>query len=131
MDEGELWFVQGRGKRSRKSAVNSQPLISDAKSSKPYPTIPTQNPTPFIKPSITKAPRLFLYNAGGKRRRQLPSDVTTPKTIEIDKIPIFVQMLTSDKAKTANVKGWDEVLVNIEVLKADVAERQIAAFWVS
>ena len=40
-------------------------------------------------------------------------------------------MLTSDKAKTANVKGWDEVLVNIEGLKADVAERQIAAFWAS
>ena len=130
MDEGEPWKVQGRRKKSKKSAVKSQSLTSNSELSNPDPNIPTQNPTPFIKPTVIKAPHFYLWNAGG-RRRQLPTDITPPKMIEIDKVPIFVQMLTCDEAKTANVKGWDEVLANIDGLRADVAERRIAAFWAS
>ena len=58
-------------------------------------------------------------------------DVTPPKLIEIKKVTIYIQKLSSDGAKTLCIIGWDDVLADIEGLKAEIAERRIANFWAS
>ena len=87
-------------------------------------------PKPFFKAPILKDSQIYLWNARG-RRRQLPTDVTPPKSIKIEKVTIYIQKLSSDKAKTLCIIGWDDVLTDIVGLKAEIAERQITNFWAS
>ena len=62
---------------------------------------------------------------------QLPKDVTPPKTMVIDGVTIYIQIITSDEAKANGVMGWDAVLADSKHYKLDVAERKIADFWAS
>ena len=62
---------------------------------------------------------------------QLPKDVTPPKTMVIDGVTIYIQIITSDEAKANGVMGWDAVLADSKRYKPDVAERKIADFWAS
>ena len=71
--------------------------------------------------SVKKATRTYLWNAGG-RKKQVPTDITPPNIIEIDKIPIYAQVLTSEQVAGTDVKAWDEVLADIDGLHAEVAE---------
>ena len=121
MDDEQEWSVQGGRRRGKRSTVKSQESTSDPKSPPTRTDAPVQNPTQFSKP-VTKATRLYLWNAGGKRK-QLPSDIIQSNIVKIDKISIYAQILTSDEARTYNVIGWDDVLADIVGLKADVTER--------
>ena len=60
---------------------------------------------------------------------QLPKDATPPKTMVIDGVTIYIQLLTSDEAKVCGVTGWDAVLADSKRFKPDIAERKIADFW--
>ena len=62
---------------------------------------------------------------------QLPKDVTPPKTMVIEGVTIYIQIITSDEAKANGVMGWDAVLADSKCYKPDVAERKIADFWAS
>ena len=85
-------------------------------------------PKPYFNSQILKVSKIFLWNSGGKKM-QFPKDVTPPKTMVIDKITIYIQMLTSDETKSLGVKGWDAVLAEIEGYKPEVTECKIANFW--
>ena len=79
-DAEQGWKVQVSKKKAKKSAVKSQSLTYDPKTSQPDPNIPAQNPTPLLKPPVMKASHSYLWNAGG-RRKQLPTDIIPPKII--------------------------------------------------
>ena len=49
----------------------------------------------------------------------------------IDEVTIYIQMLSSDEAKSLGVEGWDGVLAEIKGFKAEIAERKVANFWAS
>ena len=116
-------------KRKQKSAGNSQktpgtdsnPIVLDLKVPKPK---------PLLKSQLLKVSRIFLWNSGGKKM-QIPKNMTPPKTMVIDDVTIYIQMLSSDEAKSLGVEGWDAVLADIEGFKAEIAERKIANFWAS
>ena len=114
-------------RRKQKSAGKSQK--TPVTESDPI-TVETQGPIPkpLFKSQIPKVSKIFLWNSRGKKM-QFPKDVTPPKTMVIDKVTIYIQMLTSDKAKSLGVKGWDAVLAEIKGFKPEVTECKIANFW--
>ena len=96
-------------KRKQKSAGKSlKAPVTDSDLSAMVMTGPTPK-KPLYKSQIPKESKIFLCNSGGKKM-QFPKDVTPPKTMVIDEITIYIQMLTSDEAKSLGVKGWDTVL---------------------
>ena len=48
---------------------------------------------------------------------QLPKDATAPKTMVIDGVTIYIQLLTSSEAKACGVTGWDAVLADSKRFK--------------
>ena len=126
--EGEFQDVK-RKKKTKKSKVKSLQTSKSGSDSMNTITIPPI-PKPLFKAPILKDSPIFLWNGGGKRRLLL-QDVTPPKSIVIEKVTIYIQKLSSDQAKTLGIIGWDNVLADIEGLKAEIAERRIANFWAS
>ena len=109
--------------RKQKSAGNSQKTpVTDYDPN----AVATMGPIPkpLFKSQILKESKIFLW-----KKMQFPKDVTPPKTMVIDEITIYIQMLTSDKAKSLGVKDWDIVLAEIKGFKPEVTECKIANFW--
>ena len=104
----------GRGGGGKRLTGKSQSSTSDPKPPLLSSGPPILNTTPLFKLPAKKATRTYLWNA---------------KIIEIDKIPIYAQVLTSEQVAETDVKGWDKVLADIIGLHAEVAEKHIAVFW--
>ena len=128
VDAEQEWVDVGRRRRGKRSTGKSQSSTSDPKPNLLSTGPPILNPTPLFKPPAKKATRTYLWNVRG-RKKQVPTDITPPKIIEIDKIPIYAKVLTSEQAAETDVKDWDKVLANIIGLHAKVAEKRIAIFW--
>ena len=129
-DAEKEWEAAGKRRKGKRLAGNSQSSTLDPKPPLLGTDLTNLNPIPQTKPPVKKVPRTYLWNARS-RKKQVPMDITPPKIIEIDKIPIYAQFLTSEQAAELDVKGWDKVLADIVGLNVKVAEDHIAVFWAS
>ena len=110
--------------------AKSQLPISKPDASLSDPNIVPPTPKQQTKPVVNRDARPYLWNARGKRK-VIPTDLTPPKKVVIDKVLIYIQTLTSEQAKNCNVRGWDGVLACIDGLRPEAAEHQIANFWLA
>ena len=83
---------------------------------------------PLLKVDVTKTSRTYIWNSGSKKA-QVPKNVTPPKTMSIEGVNIYLQILTSDEARNCGIIGWDDVLADSKRYCPDIAERKIAQFW--
>ena len=111
---------RSKRKSSKISVTNS--ILGVAASKDPPQT------KPLLKADILKKSGPFLWNSGGKKV-QFPKDVSPPKTMVIDGVTIYIQLLTSEEAKACGVIGWDSVLADTKWFRPEIAERKIADFW--
>ena len=111
---------RSKRKSSKISVTNS---VSGVAASKDPPQT-----KPLLKADIPKKSGPFLWNSGGKKV-QFPKDVSPPKTMVIDGVTIYIQLLTSEEAKACGVIGWDSVLADTKRFRPEIAERKISDFW--
>ena len=83
---------------------------------------------PLLKADVPKTSRIYLWNTGGKKA-QVPKDITPPKTMLIEGVNIYLQILTSEEARNCRIFGWDAVLADSKHFRSEIAERKIAEFW--
>ena len=128
-------FVFPRRKRGKGKLPAGAPVAANPNSLTPKDvTNQSSNPKSLFKqPTRVNPDFVFHWNSGGKRKnKKCPKDnPSTPKIVLIDKIPIYLQNLTSAQAAANNVIGWDQVLADVEQLHPDTAESRIASFWAS
>ena len=83
---------------------------------------------PLLKADVTKNSRTYIWNSGSKKA-QFPKNITPPKTMSIEGVDIYLQILTSEEASNCGIMGWDAVLADSKRYCPEIAERKIAQFW--
>ena len=83
---------------------------------------------PLLKADVIKTSHTYLWNTGSKKA-QVPKDVTPPKTMLIEGVNNYLQILTSKEARSCGIIGWDDVLADSKRFRPEIAERKIAQFW--
>ena len=104
-------FVFPRRRRGKERLLAGTPVAANPNPPTPMDvTNPSTNPKPLFKqPTRVNPDFVFLWNAGGKlNNKKVPSDnSSTPKIVLINKIPIYIQKLTSAQAAANGMIGWD------------------------
>ena len=119
------------GRRRRKGKVPTEKSV-DAPPQKPSSagvSNPVTLPSFFKRLTRDDPNAVHLWNAGGKRANKRASKEHTPKIVEVDQTPIYVQTLTALQAEACGIVGWDVVLADIAVMRPEAAETRIVSFW--
>ena len=90
--------------------------------------LPAGKTAAFNPSSTTPKFKMPLWNSRGRKQCN-PQGLNAPSQIWIDKVPIYVQHLTSEQVLATNVEGWNEVLANIKGLNKEASEHRIGVFW--
>ena len=125
-------FEFPKGRRRKAKSLAGKPAAAAV----PKPQTPmdvskkTQNSQPLFKqPNVVDPNKVYLWNAGGRRKNKNAPRELMPQIVVIDKIPIYIKKLTAAQAVATGVKGWDKVLADVEQLHPDAAVSRIASFW--
>ena len=117
--------VREKKKRQRRERNSSN---VDATNSNTVVDILKPPTKPLLKVDVIKTSRTYIWNTGSKKA-QVPKDVTPPKTMLIEGVNIYLQILTSEEARSCGIIGWDDVLADSKRYTPEIAERKIAQFW--
>ena len=117
--------IREKKKRLRHERKSSNDAATDSSTDVDTMKAPAK---PLLKVDVLKTSRTYLWNTGGKKA-QVPKDISPPKTMLIEGVNIYLQILSSEEAKSWGIFGWDAVLADSKRFNAEIAERKIAQFW--